>query len=74
MRNHRFPLQHRGVNGIKECIDFMGMSILNKDGQDFCKKVLQAINKNNDKADAKYKYAHNLEQTPRQLGNSDINL
>lgn len=61
-----------GLNGINECIEIMGMNILDYDGQEFCKKILQELNNINDKADIKYKYAHNLEQTPSE--NSAIKL
>ena len=61
-----------GLNGINECIEIMDMNILEPNGQEFCKKILQELNKINDKADIKYKYAHNLEQTPSE--NSAIKL
>lgn len=61
-----------GLNGIYECIELMGYSILEESGQEFCKEVLQHLNNINDNADKKYKYAHNLEQTPSE--NSAIKL
>ena len=61
-----------GLNGINEAIELLGLNILNQDGQDICMKILQTVNKINDKADAKYKYAHNTEQTPSE--NSSIKL
>ena len=57
-----------GLNGVYECIEIMGMDILEKDGQDFCEEILTYINNMNDSADAKYKYAHNCEQTPKICG------
>jgi anaerobic ribonucleoside-triphosphate reductase len=61
-----------GLNGINEAIELLGYNILNIDGQDICMKILQTVNKMNDKADVKYKYAHNTEQTPSE--NSSIKL
>lgn len=61
-----------GVNGLYECIKFLGKDILEEDGQELCKKILNTINEINDKADKEYKYAHNLEQTPSE--NSAIKL
>ncbi|MDD4804888.1 MAG: anaerobic ribonucleoside-triphosphate reductase, partial [Candidatus Pacebacteria bacterium] len=61
-----------GLNGIYECIELMTDSILEESGQQFCKEVLQFLNDINENADKKYKYAHNLEQTPSE--NSAIKL
>ncbi len=61
-----------GVNGLYECIKFLGKDILKEDGQELCKKILNTINEINDEADKEYKYAHNLEQTPSE--NSAIKL
>lgn len=61
-----------GLNGINEAIELLGYNILNEDGQDICMKILKTVNKINDKADIKYKYAHNTEQTPSE--NSSIKL
>lgn len=61
-----------GVNGLYECIRFLGKDILKEDGQELCKKILQTINGVNEEADKEYKYAHNLEQTPSE--NSAIKL
>jgi ribonucleoside-triphosphate reductase len=54
-----------GLNGINEAIKLLGSDILNTEGQEICMKILQTVNKINDKADVKYKYAHNTEQTPK---------
>jgi len=61
-----------GLTGIFECIHFLGEDILEDEGQSLCQEILQFLNNINDKADAKYKYAHNLEQTPSE--NSAIKL
>ena len=61
-----------GLNGINESINIMGASILEPDGQELCKEILTFLNDINDGADTKYKYAHNLEQTPSE--NSSIKL
>lgn len=61
-----------GVNGVYECIHFLGENILEEGGQELCKAILGKINDLNDEADKKYKYAHNLEQTPSE--NSAIKL
>ena len=61
-----------GVNGLYECIKFLGKDILKEDGQALCKKILNTINDINEQADKEYKYAHNLEQTPSE--NSAIKL
>lgn len=54
-----------GVNGVNEAIEILGYDILEEEGQKLCGEILSTINELNDKADAKYKYAHNLEQTPK---------
>lgn len=61
-----------GLNGINETINILGASILEADGQELCKEILGFLNDINDAADSKYKYAHNLEQTPSE--NSSIKL
>ena len=54
-----------GLNGINEAIQFLGENILTEKGQEICARILKTVNTINDKADKKYKYAHNLEQTPK---------
>ena len=61
-----------GLNGINEAIQFLGENILTEKGQEICAKILKTVNTINDKADKKYKYAHNCEQTPSE--NSSIKL
>ena len=61
-----------GLNGINEAIEFLGYDILTKEGQNICSEILQIVNEENDKADKKYEYAHNCEQTPSE--NSSIKL
>ena len=61
-----------GCTGVHECIHFLGESILEKEGQELCGRILNKINELNEEADKKYKYAHNLEQTPSE--NSSIKL
>ena len=61
-----------GLNGINEAISFLGESILEENGQKICSLILNTVNKLNDKADKKYSYAHNTEQTPSE--NSSIKL
>ena len=61
-----------GLNGINEAIEILGQDILEEGGQSICMDILKTVNKINDKADTKYKYAHNTEQTPSE--NSSIKL
>lgn len=61
-----------GLTGINECVEIMGYNILKEDGQNFCHKMFEFLNNFNDKMDSKFKYAHNLEQTPSE--NSAIKL
>jgi len=61
-----------GLNGIYECLRFLGHDILTPEGQALCGKILTFLNSVNDKADAEYHYAHNLEQVPAE--NSAIKL
>ena len=61
-----------GLNGINEAIQFLGENILTEKGQEICASILKTVNTINDKADKKYKYAHNCEQTPSE--NSSIKL
>ena len=61
-----------GLNGINEAIEILGYNILEESGQSICMDILNTVNKINDKADTKYKYAHNTEQTPSE--NSSIKL
>lgn len=61
-----------GLNGIYECMDILGKNLLTEEGQKEFKKMTDILNKFNDSQDAKFKYAHNLEQTPSE--NSSIKL
>lgn len=61
-----------GLNGIYEAIQMMGEDILTPKGQELCMAILTHLNAINDRADEKYGYAHNLEQTPSE--NSAIKL
>ena len=61
-----------GLNGINEAIEYLGENILEEGGQNLCSEILDIVNKLNDKADKKYGYAHNTEQTPSE--NSSIKL
>ena len=61
-----------GVVGLNEACNFMGLSILNKDGQEFVTRILDTINILNDKAAKKYNSPHNMEQTPSE--NSAIKM
>lgn len=61
-----------GLNGIWECMDILGKNLLTEEGQKEFKKMTDILNKFNDSQDAKFKYAHNLEQTPSE--NSSIKL
>lgn len=57
-----------GLNGIYECMDILGKNLLTEEGQHEFKKMTEVLNKFNDSQDSKFKYAHNLEQTPKMTG------
>lgn len=61
-----------GVVGLNEACNFMGLNILEEDGQLFVSKILDTINTLNDKASKKYNSPHNVEQTPSE--NSAIKM
>lgn len=61
-----------GLCGVYECLQVMGYDIKSAEGQQFCYKIFSMLNDVNDKADNKYEYAHNLEQTPSE--NSAIKM
>ena len=61
-----------GINGLYEAIEILGENIVHPGGQELCKDILNRLNTWNDEADAKYGYAHNVEQTPSE--NSAIKL
>ena len=61
-----------GVVGLNEACNFMGLNILESEGQAFVSKILDSINTLNDKASKKYNSPHNMEQTPSE--NSAIKM
>lgn len=61
-----------GVNGLNECCEILGYDILNERGQEFVLRMLDVINKTNDKMQKQYNTPHNCEQTPSE--NSSIKL
>lgn len=61
-----------GLCGVYESLQIMGLDIKTAEGQQLCSDVFGLLNNLNDQADAKYKYAHNLEQTPSE--NSAIKM
>lgn len=61
-----------GLNGINEAITIMGYDVLHNGGVEFGLKVLDVINKTNDRLQKQYKAPHNCEQTPSE--NSSIKL
>ncbi len=61
-----------GVVGLNEACSFMGLNILEEDGQLFISKILDTINTLNDKASKRYNSPHNCEQTPSE--NSAIKM
>lgn len=61
-----------GLNGINEAITIMGYDVLHNGGVEFGLKMLDVINKTNDRLQKQYKAPHNCEQTPSE--NSSIKL
>lgn len=53
-----------GICGLNEAVQIMGYNILEKDGQDFVIKILDAINETNDRAERQFGAPHNCEQIP----------
>jgi ribonucleoside-triphosphate reductase len=61
-----------GVNGLNECVEIMGYSILTEEGQDFVLNIMQVINEVNKKFEKQYDAPHNVEQIPGE--NSSIKI
>lgn len=61
-----------GIIGLNEVCEFMGLNILDNNGQQFVLAILNTINILNDKASKKYNAPHNMEQVPAE--NSSIKL
>jgi ribonucleoside-triphosphate reductase len=61
-----------GLAGINETVEILGLNILEQDGQEFVKQLLETVNDVNDKQQKKYGYPHNAEQVPAE--NSAIKL
>lgn len=61
-----------GIVGLNEACIFMGLNILEDNGQIFISRILDTINNLNDKAGKKYNAPHNAEQTPSE--NSAIKM
>ena len=55
-----------GVNGLNEAIQFMGENILNEQGQDIQKELINKVNEINDFYSSQYKTPINCEQTPSE--------
>ncbi|MDD3039630.1 anaerobic ribonucleoside-triphosphate reductase, partial [Bacteroides sp.] len=53
-----------GINGLYEAVDFMGLDILEQNGQDFIFEILSVINNTNKRCDKLYSSHHNVEQVP----------
>jgi ribonucleoside-triphosphate reductase len=53
-----------GINGLNECVEILGVDILNNDGQQFVFDVMKVINENNNKFEKLYNAPHNAEQIP----------
>ena len=61
-----------GVVGLNEACEFMGMSVLEENGQQFISDIIDDINKMNDSASKQYNAPHNCEQVPAE--NSAIKI
>lgn len=55
-----------GVNGLNECLYFVGKDILTEDGQELQMKIIETINDINNKMSKRYKVPTNCEQTPSE--------
>jgi len=55
-----------GVNGLNECLAFMGEDILTESGQKLQLDIIDAINEVNDKMEKTYHAPTNAEQTPSE--------
>jgi anaerobic ribonucleoside-triphosphate reductase len=53
-----------GVNGLNECVEFMGKDILTEEGQRFTLDVINTINVINKRFEKQYNAPHNCEQVP----------
>jgi ribonucleoside-triphosphate reductase (formate) len=61
-----------GLVGVNEAVEILGLSILEKEGQQLVLDLLDIINKVNSIQEKKYRYPHNVEQVPAE--NSAIKL
>jgi anaerobic ribonucleoside-triphosphate reductase len=61
-----------GLNGINEAVEILGYDILTKEGQEIVRRMLEIVNKTNEKLEERFGYPHNCEQTPSE--NSAIKL
>jgi len=61
-----------GVNGLNECVELMGLNILEETGQTFVLDTLDIINASNDTFQKLYNAPHNVEQVPGE--NSSIKI
>jgi len=61
-----------GVVGLNETCEFMGLHIMEEDGQHFVTDILNRITKIEDEHSKKFKYPMNMEQVPAE--NSSIKL
>lgn len=61
-----------GLVGINEAVKFLGHDVLNKQGQDIVKQILNAVNEENARYQKEFDTPHNCEQTPSE--NSAIKL
>lgn len=53
-----------GVNGLNECVEFMGKDILTEEGQKFTLDIIYTINTINKRFEKQYNAPHNCEQVP----------
>ncbi len=53
-----------GVNGLNECVEFMGKDILTEEGQKFTLNIIHTINTINKRYEKQYNAPHNCEQVP----------
>jgi len=55
-----------GILGINEAVELMGLDVLNTDGQEFIKDILNVVNSTNKKLSKKYNVPMNCEQVPAE--------
>lgn len=55
-----------GINGLYECVKIMGYDIMTEAGKEFTLKILNVINRENDRLAKKYTAPHNVEQVPAE--------